>query len=74
MIVKVELELPLMLVVVSETESPDGLDTPSVTVDAKPLRELRLMLEDPCAPALSEMLDGFAERLKSSKLSVMVVE
>jgi hypothetical protein len=71
---KVELVLPVMLVLLSETDSPDGLVTLNVTVDAKPLRELRLMLEDPCAPVLSERLDGLAERLKSSKLSVMVVE
>jgi hypothetical protein len=56
--------------VLSEDVTPVGLETPSVTVEPNPFRRLRLIVELPCAPVLSERLEGFADRLKSRKVNV----
>ena len=70
MIVKVEVPDPLMDAVLSEDVTPVGLETPSVTVEPNPFRRLRLIVEVPCAPVLSERLEGLADRLKSRKVNV----
>jgi len=57
-------------VVPSEAVTPLGLETVSVTVEPNPFRRLRLMVEVPCAPVLSERLEGFADKLKSRKVNV----
>jgi len=53
---------------------PVGLETLSATIDPNPFRRFRLMAEVLCAPVLIERLGGLAERLKSWKLKITVVE
>jgi len=60
-----------MDVVLSEAVTPVGLVTLSATVDPNPFRRLRLIVEVPCAPVLSERLEGFADRLKPWKVNVV---
>ena len=71
-IVKVEVPDPLMVVVLSETATPVGLTTLNATVDPNPFRRFRLIVEVPCPPVLIDRLDGFAERLKSRNVNVVV--
>jgi hypothetical protein len=73
-IVRVEVVLPLIVAWPSETDNPAGLEAVNVTVEANPLRRLRLIVEVPWAPVLVERLDGLAKRLKSWKVNVIVVE
>ena len=59
-----------MDVVLSEAVTPVGLVTLSATVEPNPFRRLRLIVEVPRAPVLSEKLEGFADRLKLWKVNV----
>jgi len=52
-----------MDVMLSEAVTPVGLVTLSATVEPNPFSRLRLIVEVPCAPVLSERLEGFADRL-----------
>ncbi len=70
LIVAVEIPDPLIDVVLSEAVTPVGLVTLSATVEPNPFRRLRLIVEDPCPPVLSERLEGFADRLKPWKVNV----
>ena len=63
LIVKAEVADPLMDVMLSEAVTPVGLVTLSATVEPNPFSRLRLIVEVPCAPVLSERLEGFADRL-----------
>ncbi len=54
----------------SETATPVGLETLNTTAEPNPFRRLRLIVEVPCPPVLSEKLEGFADRLKSRNVNV----
>lgn len=61
-----------MVAELRETVTPVGLATLNATVDPNPFRRFRLIVEVPCPPVLIERLDGFAERLKSRNVNVVV--
>ena len=61
-----------MVAELSETVTPVGLATLNATVDPNPFRRFRLIVEVPCPPVLIERLDGFADRLKSRNVNVVV--
>ena len=73
LIVKVDVPVPLIVILVSEAPTPAGVARVNATVEPNPFRSLRLIVEVPVAPTLIERLDGVAERLKSSKLNETVV-
>jgi hypothetical protein len=56
----------------SEVATPVGLMTLSATVEPNPFRRFRLIVEVACPPALMERLEGFAERVKSWNVNVVV--
>jgi hypothetical protein len=63
-----------MVEMLSEAITPVGLETLNATVELNPLRRLRLIVEVPCPPVLTERLLGFAARLKSRKMNVADAE
>jgi hypothetical protein len=73
LIVKVEVQDPLIVVAPSEAVTPVGLMTLSATVEPNPFRRFRPIDEVPFPPALIERLEGFANRLKSWNVNVVVV-
>jgi hypothetical protein len=72
-IVTVEVPEPLILEAPSVAVTPVGLVMLNETLELNPFRRFKLMVAVPWAPVLVERLDGFAERLKSSKSNVIEV-
>jgi hypothetical protein len=71
---RVDVPEPLIVDVLSEPDSPVGLERLNVTVELNPFRRLRLIVEVPCPPLLTDRLVGLADKLKSRKLKVVVAE
>ena len=72
LIIRVEVPDPIRVAVLSEAVTPAGLETLNATVEPNPFRRLRLIVDVPCPPVLIERLKGFADKIKSRKVKVVV--